>query len=331
MICAILGALFFVQAAAATTVKITVTTSPGGGSSVFNFLTTFPQTVTFSVKSSSPGSTFFWQFGDGTNSSDASPSHNYGAPCVYDINVRVTSSNGSVTSGGVVYGAFDDKGQPGGALAVCPPQGTAGFVQVELAGGYFGANQLVNVTMDGTGIATVTANKGGDWILNVTGFISPRPNGAQYNFATSPPSLIKAFTTLEGIRASPSSGAPGDSVVVEGRSYPAYSTVSVLLGGASLGDVQTDGDGSFSVGFQVPLESPLTVAGTYPYTTLPAILGSQANFASAGATISETVFSWWWLILIVVIVLVVVLVLLLWRRRRRRAEPQTMGEGQPTA
>jgi len=322
-ICAILGAAFFVQPAAATIVKIAVPTSARGSLNDFDFLTAFPQAVTFSVGSSSPGSTFLWQLGDGTNSTDPSPTHSYGAPCVYVVRVRVTSSNGSVTSGGVVVGAFDAKGQPGGALAVCPPQGTAGFVPVELAGGYFPPNQAVSVTMDGASIGAVTADRGGNWVLNVTGFITPRPSGAVYAFATSPPSLTRTFATLEGIRASPSSGAPGDSVVVVGRSYPAYGTVSVLLGGASLGDAQTDGNGSFSAGFQIPVVSPLTVAGTYPYTTLPAIQGSQANFTSAGATISETVFSWWWLFLILLIILVIIFVILIWRRGRRRVEPQT--------
>jgi PKD repeat protein len=331
VVCTVLGATLLVPGTTATTVNIAISSSVNGASNDFNFLTTFPVTVGFSVTSKSPGSTYVWQFGDGSSSTEVAPIHIFNTPCVYPVTVQVTSSNGSLTSGGVVMGAFAQKGSPG-ALAVCPPQGTAGIAQVELAGGFFRANQIVDVMMGGSSLTTVTADKGGDWVLNVSGFLTPQPSGYQYNFTTSPPSLARVFTTVSGVRASPASGAPGDSVFVEGRSYPAYSSVQVSLGGASLGTAQTDGSGSFSTGFQVPSESPLTTAGTYQYTTDPPILGSQASFTSAGGgggtTIPETVFAWWWLLLIVIIiVLVILLAYLLWRGRRRRAIPQAQGEG----
>jgi len=334
-LCAILGASLFVPGTNAVKVNIAVATSPKGVSSDFNYLTTFPATVSFSVTvgSAPSGSIFLWQFGDGTNSTDATPTHVYAAPCVYDADVQVTAPNGSLASGGVVIGAFDVKGPRGGALAVCPPQGTAGLIQVELAGGFFAAYGSVNVTMDGASIATVTADRGGDWVLNVSGFLAstPQPSGFQYSFTTSPPSLTRAFTTLEGISASPGLGAPGDSVIVQGRSYPAYSAVQVSLGGVALGVVGTDGNGSFVTGFQIPYASPLTTAGTYPYATIPQILGTPANFGSKGATVIVAVtsswWSWWWLVLVV---LIVVAAFLAWLWLKRRGAPQAGGRGPST-
>lgn len=49
-----------------------------------------------------------------------------------------------------------------------------------------------------------------------------------------------------------------------------------------------DENGSFLSTFGIPFVSPLTQAGTYPYTTFPPILGSQADFASAGVTMTIT-------------------------------------------
>lgn len=325
LICAILGSALLVPSpATATSLTFTIITTPKGGSINFNLLTTFPITVGFSVKSSSPGATFLWQFGDGTNSTVAAPTHTYYSPCVYDAQVQVTASNGSVTSGGLVLGAFlaSEKSYPGGALAVCTQQGTAGITPVELAGAYFPANKNVNVTMDGARIATVGADRGGDWVLNVSGFLAavPEPNDTLYTFATSPTSPAAAFTTVEGVNATPSSGAPGDSVTVEGRSYPPNTFVLVYLDGVGLGSAQTDGNGSFQTVFSIPYSSPLTTAGTYPYETSPAILGSHASFTSTGATIVGTLLSswWWWLLPIAIVVLVIAF---LARRRRRREVP----------
>lgn len=329
VLCVILGATLCVPATSAITVNIKLSVSRGVSSNYLNFRSSFPLTVSLSVNNSLPGATYFWQFGDGTNSSNAAPSHVYDAPCVYDIQVQMTASNGSVTSAGLVMGAFGVGGQSGRSLALCPPQGTAGLIQVELAGGYFTGKQPVNVLMNGTSIGTVTADKAGDWLLNVTGLLAPEPNGTQYAFTTSPISLTAAFTTLEGIRATPGSGAPGTTVQVEGLSYPAYSTVVVFLGGASLGTAVTDGTGSFLATFQIPYASPLTSAGTYPYSTLPAILGSGASFVSSGSLVALFSSWWWWLLLLVILLLIAAY--LVRRRMRHRVMPPAQGQSQPTS
>jgi hypothetical protein len=320
--CALLGATLFVPAttAAGVTIKLGVALK-GEEIDHLNLVTSFPRTVSLAVNNSAPGATFFWQFGDGSNSTSPAPTHTFVTSCVYDVQVQERISNGSVARGELVFGAFDTTGQSGRTLAVCPPQGTEGLIPVELAGSYFTARQSINVTMNGTSIAVVTADSGGDWILNVTGFLTPEPNGTQYAFATTPPSLTSVFTTLEGIRARPVSGAPGDSVTVEGRSYLSNSPTLVYLGNVNLGTAYTDGNGSFVTTFGIPSTYPLILPGTYQYTTTPPILGSHASFASAGAL--TTVFTWWWVWLLL-IALVLVVAYLVRRRMKHRAVLPTL-------
>ena len=288
VMCAILGATLIVPATSAAPLMVKLDVTRAGELSYLSLVTPFPITVDFSVNNSVPGATFFWQFGDGSNGTGPTPTHAYNYSCVYDIQVQVTTGNGSVFRGEVVFGAFTYWRLGGGTIAVCPPQGTAGLIPVELAGGLFPANQQVSILLNGTTIGTVTADGGGDWTFAINSFLTPEPNATQYSFTTSPASLTADFTTVEGIRVTPTTGAPGTSVEIEGRSYPPHQSVLVYLGGANLGTAQTDGSGSFLMQVQIPFVSPLVSASTYPYSTLPAILGSQASFASAGVTMTVT-------------------------------------------
>ena len=317
MACALLLLTAAPHGAAGVTLKLTLHTLPKGDyNGAFNFLTTFPLTVDFLLASSTGGSTYLWQFGDGTNSSDPAPVHTYTSPFVYEVHVSVTGSNGTVSTGSLEVGAFDTRGRYGRGLGVYPPAGTAGFIPVAVSGAYFNGSQPVTVFLNGTRLQTVRADSSGDWTLDVTGYISEKPNGTEYVFTTSPPSLVRSFTTLEGVRSIPASGVAGDSVLVEGRSYAAYSSVLVYLGGVSLGTAQTDGNGSFLEGFQVPSTAPLTSPGTYGYATFPAISGTQASFTVTGFAVLGVLLSpsWWWALLVIP----VVALLYLWRRRRRR-------------
>jgi len=319
----LLGAASFVPPANSQTIRVVIDLSSGRGVSNFTLLSKFPMTVTFSTKGAATGSTFFWEFGDGTNSTDPAPIHTYDWPCVYDVTVRVTGSGGAVANNGVVLGGFDQKAPRGGALAVCPPSGTAGLSDVSLAGAYFSAGSNVSVMMNGAPLGSLKSDSGGAWILNITGSLVSGPNGSLYSFATFPASLTREFTTVEGIRVTPTSGAPGTTVTVTGSSYPADASVGVSLGNVSIGTAQTDGSGSFQAQFVIPATPPLTVAGTYAFTTDPPILGTSASFTSSGAVtpppFSPTSLPLLWLIaILVIVVLVIIIIILLWRGRRRR-------------
>ena len=327
--CALLAAP--APSAYGTTIKVAVNASPSGGSVDFNIITTFPMTVSFSVNDPSPGASYYWQLGDGTNSTIASPVHLYTSPCVYNVSLKVVSPNGTVSTGGLYLGAFGKKG-PSGATAVCPSQGTAGLSDVELSGGFFAPGQVVNITMNGAEFGTATSDRGGDWILNATGRLPSGPNGTQYDFTTSPSSSTTVFTTVEGLLVSPASGGPGSAVQVTGISYPADSTVTVFLGGVELGTAQTNGTGGFDQSFTLPFSLPLTSPGTYQFSTDPPALGVQSSFTSAGGTSSVTTTTpppsttpwWFWALLAALAALVAVMALviaLLWRRRDERREP----------
>jgi hypothetical protein len=311
------------------TLNITLATGRHGGFGGLNIVEQgYPFTVHFATNVSSAAS-YLWQFGDGTNSTSPSPAHAYKEACIYNVSVAVTAANGSSVYGYLSLGMFDRVGQPHD-LELCPPQGTAGFIPVELDGGFFPKREKVNVLMNGTSIDNVTTNSYGTFDLSVNSSLPPEVNGTKYVFRTEPSSLTRVFTTLEGIRGSPQSGPPGVSVTIKGRSYPADSSVSLALGNVSLGTEQTYGNGSFLAVVTIPNVYPLTRAGTYNYTTGPPILGTHADFMSTGSgpnmipPLSSTL--WWWILLIILIVAAFLLVWLVAGRRRRRPEER----GAPT-
>lgn len=321
----------------AASVKIAVNVYTTGGYADFNILTRFPLTVGFSVNNPVAGATYFWDFGDGTNSTEVAPIHSYATACVYPVEVKMDAPNGTKAAGVLYLGAFASKGTSG-ALAVCPPAGTAGLADVEVSGGFFTPHEAVSLFANGSSLGTVTADRGGDWAMNVTGAIHPSPNGTQYYFATTPSSLTGVFTSVEGVSASPVSGGVGTSVQVQGRSYPPDTNVTVYLGGVELGSAQSDRNGSFTQQFIIPSTSPFATAGTYDFSTQPPVLGSQAEFTSSGGvsvtTTSppppSTALPWWfWLLLVALVAVVAVLAITIAFLSRRRRKDE--GQAQPPA
>jgi len=326
---ALLGSILFVPPTDSVTINVKLTVSKGAQSNTFDqVFGKFPITVGFSVNNSVAGASYFWQFGDGTNSSNPAPFHVFNSPCMYEVQVRTTApGNGTVLTGTLLFGAF---GQTGVSLLICPTQGTAGITPVVLGGAYFPVNRAINVTMDGELIAKVKSNNGGNWVLDLSSILAnnPEPNGTVYNFGTYPSRGSISFTTIEGISASPGAGAPGGSVSVVGRSYPPNSRVFVYLGGPSLGAADTDGNGSFSSAFGVPFSPPLIFSGSYQYSTVPAILGSQAAFRSSGAIGTGTQFWWWWILVIIAIILIIIYIVRRSRKRKELAIDEVAAAGQ---
>ena len=283
---------------AAAPVSITMKTSVRGSILDLTITAQFPITVQLGVKNPATGATFQWDFGDGTNSTDAAPPHTYNSAFVYEISLVMSSPNGTVSSGKVKFAAMDARGQ-NGAIAVYPPRGTYGFVPLGVGGAYFAPQALVSLLMNGSVIANVRADNGGIWKFDASHALPAAPNGTKYMFSTNPQSLVRKFTTVEGIRGSPTSGSPGDSVLVEGRSYPPSSSVDVFLNGVYIGTGQTDDLGSFIAGLTLPFSPSLSGGGHYPYATLPPVLGTQASFTITGFGIAGGLQNWWWLILLI--------------------------------
>jgi len=279
--------------------------------------TVYPVTVSFSLQGNFTGESYLWKFGDGTNSTSVSPSHVYAEACLYNISVSVALSNRTVAKGAVEIGMFDGSG-PSGSIDVCPPQGTAGFSPVELAGGFFQSNENVMVMMNNKRLVNVTTDDLGHFSLDLNSSLRPAINGTIYVFTTDPSSTSRTYTTLEGVRAEPSTGPPGTQVEVDGHSYLPDSTVMIYLGGVYITTAQTDDNGSFSTSAKVPRVLPITTPGSYDYSTSPPILGSEASFKTTAepASILLSGLSWWWWI----ILLVVVILLALWYLRRRQIQ-----------
>ncbi len=299
-----------------TTLTVTIrATSKGVFGSLNEIQTKYPITVDFVLTSNQTITSYFWNFGDGTNSSQAQPSHSYDGPCLYDVSVRVTTSNGTTSTGLIALGLFSETGF-GHSIAVCPAQGTVGFTPVDLTGGYFGPGTNVNIKMNGTSITNVTVDSEGHFVFPLNSSLPPVVNGTKFDFTTDPPSVTQVFTALEGIRGNPGKGLSGASVTVEGRSYPPNTQVGIYLGGVYIGTGSTDGSGSFSASATLPLSAPLTTTGKYSYETTPLVLGSKANFAVTGTSLSQTFSEWWWLWLLLIVVIVILVVW--WYRRRRR-------------
>lgn len=313
--------------------SITINALTTGQSANVNFVqTTYPFTVSFLVSSSVGAVSYLWQFGDGTNSTNAAPSHSYWTACVYKVSVVATAADGARAWGNLTLGMFTAEG-PHGSIVVCPARGTAGFTPVELGGGYFNGHARVNVLMNvlgapATSITNVTADGSGNFELDVNSSLPPSVNGTVFVFNTTPSSLTQTFTTLEGIRASPGSGVPGDAVMIEGRSYQTYAQVAISLGGAYLGQAQADGNGTFVTSELIPAVPPLLVIGTYPYSTTPPIQGTQASFRITANSYLAEFFTLWWLILLIVAIIIIIIYYLR-RRRKQRARLRSQPAAAP--
>lgn len=320
LLCAI---LVIVPAFGATKTPISITAEAsfkGITSLNFSARVSFPATVVFSVRSPPVGAVYLWEFGDGTNSTDAVPTHTFNAPSVYPVTFTVTAGNGSVARGLIYLGLFGST--PASAIATFPTSGATGFTSVELSGAFFSTSKQVKVLMNGTLLTTVTSNAGGLWLYNVTSSLPDSPNGTKFIFTTSPPSTTTVFTALEEIRATPSYGGTGSAVLVTGMSYPADSDVMVYVGGASLGSAITDGTGTFVQSFQVPGVAPLTSGGLFHYSTIPPLYGPSGSLSLTASSLLSGPFSFslWWLV-IAFVVITAVLVVRSWRQRRREYQP----------
>jgi chitodextrinase len=242
-----------------------------------NLISTVPVTVAFKATPPGPSPfTYSWNFGDGTGSSSPTATHVFPTGCVYDVTLKVVDGQGNVTSETMLFSLFTSRGAAG-EMDLCPQRGTAGITTLELSGGFYGLNETLRILLDNSSLTNTTTDSMGDWALNVTSSLPPLVNGSLYTFTTSPDSVASSFLTLEGIRASPSTGEPGDSFTLEGRSYPANTTVSIYLGGVLLGRAQSDENGTFLASLQIP--SSLSYPGTYQFTTSPPVLGASANFS----------------------------------------------------
>jgi gliding motility-associated-like protein len=92
-----------------------------------------PDPVIFNNNSAN-GNQFYWEFGDGSTSTEVNPSHVYPGPGTYDVNLIVSDSNGCFSPDSVQFEVFIGEfnggiTDPGGAI--CPGES----IQLEAFGG----------------------------------------------------------------------------------------------------------------------------------------------------------------------------------------------------
>ena len=254
-------------------IHISITPTSGGLPETLSYETSKPVAVSFAATPAGAGDfAYLWNFGDGTTSNLPVIDHTFQPNCIYDITLTVTNSLGPTLTGSITFYDLSSSS----SVISCPHEGTAGITPVSVAGDAAPPDSAVTVQIDGANVKNVSADKNGDWSLNVTTVLPPEVDGTLYNFTTSPQTKLGTFLTLEGIKATPDSGVPGNTFTLEGLSYPADIDVSVYLGGVSLGTVATNSVGSFVSNFTVP--TSLKYAGIYKFTTSPPVLGAQASF-----------------------------------------------------
>lgn len=296
-------------------ISVSMTPTLSGKFETLNVIRPFPVELDFTAKPSGPGPfTYLWDFGDGTSSTKSLVTHVFPTGCFYDVTLKVVDGLGKVTKGTISFTIFPSIGKTG-AMVLCPQKGTAGITNVEVAGGYYKVNSTLVALVNGLQSTRTKTSPSGNWHLDMTGKLRPQVNGSRYTIGTSLSSLKMNFLTLEGIKASPTSGEPGAMFNLTGRSYPRFTTVSIYLGKTLVGQTQTDGYGSFFVTLQVP--QSIHYAGTYQFVTSPPVLGAQATFRIPVSTATPAApgpFPWW--VLVVAGAAAAFLVgLLLWRRK----------------
>jgi hypothetical protein len=297
------------------TVNVALHTTPSGRIQRLNVLT--KKAVQLDLSADASGSspfTYLWKFGDGTNSTSQQVNQVFAPDCVYDIELKTTNNAGQADKAELLFSIFPSN-STGGAVDICPQQGTAGITNVELAGAWFKSNESVWSLADGQRVASTSTDTKGSWSIDITNDLQPEVNGSLYKLTTLPSSLTRTFLTLEGIEASPHSGEPGTSFTLEGRSYPANTQVTIYLGGTRLGTAQTDDNGTFSARLQIP--SSFRYAGVYQFTTSPPVLGASATFTIPVSTTTppQPVPNNWWYLLIPLVAIPALIGLYLWRRK----------------
>ena len=300
------------------TYYVTMKALTRGGTQTLEYTGLTPISMIFTAQSDGTAPfTYAWDFGDGTNSSIGSVEHTFASNCAYDVHLLVTDARGVERTKDFILATFSSASSAS-ATVLCPKVGTAGISSVIVEGGFAPSGSRLQLLADGALAATTTVWRNGYFADDISSGLAPKPNGSTYTVQISQINKTRTFTTVEGVRVTPSVGVPGTSILVEGRSYPPFSPVSVYLGSAFLGTAQADGDGSFQSTYLIPSVSPLIRKGNYEVTTEPPVLGAQA-FVIVPTTTASLVQSipdyTPWILAAVAAVIVVYLVI---RRRRRR-------------
>ncbi|MBM4453293.1 MAG: hypothetical protein FJ013_01775 [Chloroflexi bacterium] len=149
----------------------------------------------------------------------------------------------------------------------------------------FGANEAgIQITFDGILVATgITADAKGSWSSQLE--VPPCPRGEHIIDATG--ETTKAADIADSIvvvspamRITPTTGAVGDEVVINGTAFSANQVITISYDGAQVASgAATDGKGSFTASFRVPKGK----GGDHTIT----VTDSAASVASAAFSVEQ--------------------------------------------
>lgn len=188
--------------------------------------------------------------------------HNEGAAIqisvFYILNGYSTRIFGQVLAAQAIYLSYDRA--PG--IALSPAVGPVG-TSVTVSGAYFAASRAMNITYDGTRVATTTTTYSGTIPSGVTFTVPASAFGGHTVTATdaSGNSATNTFGVNSSININPVAGLTGTTVTVSGQGFAANSVITITFAGTAVATspaiVTTGTTGSFSgVTFTVPSATP---------------------------------------------------------------------------
>ena len=180
----------------------------------------------------------------------------------------------------------------GGMIDLDPDAGPVG-TGVEISGNNFSDREDITVEYDGGKIEIESRDERTDTDGEFTSIIIiPESTRGDHTITVEDDSGIYAeaeFTVESEITISPPSGVGSDEVAVSGTGFRASRPVTITFGGNTIAtsptSVRTDGRGSFSVSFDIPIDTK----GTYEVEASDGTYEASADFTlSLSFNISQT-------------------------------------------
>ena len=163
-------------------------------------------------------------------------------------------------------------------ITVTPTSGSVGDT-VTISGSSFANSSNITIYFDTTSVGTAYTNATGGF-SNIT-FTIPSTSRGDHTIKAEDASSNKAtttFTVAHKIAITPTSGAPGMTVTVNGSGFGASKTITIKYNAAVVtttpATINTDASGSFTASFTVPA----SVAGTYAVEISDGTYTASANF-----------------------------------------------------
>ncbi|MFH1031440.1 MAG: hypothetical protein V1767_02585 [Chloroflexota bacterium] len=158
-------------------------------------------------------------------------------------------------------------------IQISPTSGKSGD-NVTVTGKGFAPNQQIAVTYDGTEVAKPTSNAEGGFIVY---FLIPASGGGNH--------VIRAgdkeanFNIAINATLTPTTGAVGQSVTINGAGFTAGGTVTINYDGAQAASATVAADGKFSANFNVPAGKggAHTVIATQGANTVSLVFNMEAT------------------------------------------------------